>query len=564
MSVGMKCLALLALLAWPLDAAVAAEGSVAAAVSKGRALKASADCACFSLCHPEEVRHFLIRLPIVESESSPWYDYLCAVYNTDSVPLPIDLQGFGAWQFPMAADVYGQLRIPWGQRQCGRDGRSTAPACERAECKRWLNLTAARDAEAAVWEASPLPRSHRGPSELEWPNGSLPKKGFSEAPVPRAFVGATTADGSGSSHVMIRVRIDGDMGPSGYSRRLKLEPFHMYFWPENPSLIRLAHPPAAWTEAGRFYYRGSPEGVLYGVWYTPLLLPFARGTGVYVPTGKGRAFASKGKAKGWAAQLGAANTAPAPALPSALEAAAAWAATAAKAWAAIAAQPTDRDCSTHDETCPVERAVWAAAAAAAAAAAVAILARSPAPGDDSAAAAAAASISAAKAAVAAASAKSVTNLTNSPSTLAIPGSKRNHCAPWQGAPPDLAALARAALPGGRGAAISWIKKYGDSMLAACAREMGYDAILMGSGASSRPELVVTTAECTWPGQASPPAECGAPETSYRTGYFAERPCTCTSGAAQACDGSSKRPEARSVLNCGRAPLCQSRNRTEAS
>jgi hypothetical protein len=45
-------------------------------------------CACFSLCHPDEVRAFFIRLPVVTTEDSPWYDYLRAIYHTDSVPLP--------------------------------------------------------------------------------------------------------------------------------------------------------------------------------------------------------------------------------------------------------------------------------------------------------------------------------------------------------------------------------------------------------------------------------------------------------------------------------------------
>ena len=53
---------------------------------------AESECACFSLCHPEEVRHFFIRLPIVTHETSPWFPYLLAVYHTVSVPLPFDLR----------------------------------------------------------------------------------------------------------------------------------------------------------------------------------------------------------------------------------------------------------------------------------------------------------------------------------------------------------------------------------------------------------------------------------------------------------------------------------------
>jgi hypothetical protein len=78
----------------------------------------ASECACFSLCHPEEVtarhsfylathysllthycslqvQHFFFRLPIVTHEASPWYPYLLSVYHTVSVPLPFDLRTLG-------------------------------------------------------------------------------------------------------------------------------------------------------------------------------------------------------------------------------------------------------------------------------------------------------------------------------------------------------------------------------------------------------------------------------------------------------------------------------------
>lgn len=48
-------------------------------------------CHCFSMCHVDEARLFLSRLPpAISSTSSPWYEYLKAVYH-GSVPLPFDL-----------------------------------------------------------------------------------------------------------------------------------------------------------------------------------------------------------------------------------------------------------------------------------------------------------------------------------------------------------------------------------------------------------------------------------------------------------------------------------------
>ena len=64
----------------------------------------ASECACFSLCHPEEVRYFFIRLPIVTHEASPWYPYLLAVYHTLAVPLPFDMRTLGATS--KAASVY--------------------------------------------------------------------------------------------------------------------------------------------------------------------------------------------------------------------------------------------------------------------------------------------------------------------------------------------------------------------------------------------------------------------------------------------------------------------------
>ena len=48
-------------------------------------------CHCFSMCHADEARLFLSRLPrAVDSTSSPWYEYLSTVYH-GPVELPFDL-----------------------------------------------------------------------------------------------------------------------------------------------------------------------------------------------------------------------------------------------------------------------------------------------------------------------------------------------------------------------------------------------------------------------------------------------------------------------------------------
>ncbi|KAG8458166.1 hypothetical protein KFE25_011697 [Diacronema lutheri] len=562
--------------------------------------RADGDCACFSLCHPEEVRAFLIRLPRVESESSPWYAYLTAVYNTDRVPLPVDLRSFGAFQLPLNARQYGQLHIPWARRQCGGpQGRSMAPPCARSECERWLNLTAAREEEAASWEATPLYKEHTLHGKFySWADGSLPTAAFSMAPMPVQHaerLGAADGDSRAlgdRQHVMVRVRLQGDINPRFH--RAGLEPYNLYIWPEDSRLR--APREGSWAEVTRTLYNWNPEGVLYGCFFTQLMEPFPRGSGVFVRKGKSLFTATKAAAISWAAELGTKNVAPAPSPPRALASEAAWAAHAAKVWASRAAaianmsdcpstrrpRPSaagmngsgmararaegERGCVQKQPVEPADAAGWAAAAAAAAAAELARRGSSTAgraADADAAAAGAERARAAADATAAAEAARTAKSFARPASARLVRRSRvapgqRNHCAPWRKAPHDLASLASAALPGGRATSLLWFKHLDDVMLAGCARQMGFDTVEVGTTPWYRPELVIAGPECTWPGQPSPPGECGAPETPLRTGWHAERPCACTPGDRQACAGSGRR-EARELLNCGVAPLCQVRN-----
>lgn len=255
---------------------------------------------------------------------------------------------------------------------------------------------------------------------------------------------------------------------------------------------------------------------------------------------------------------------------------------AAAAWAAAAASQAAMQLASVASGLGSERlrgsnetaAEAAAAARAAAAAAARVLLASPEdlrPNDGIAGANVSASAAAERAAIAASEAvKAATAAAAFASRSSANGSSsnvdprgRNHCSPWTNkAPQDLAALSRAALPGGWAHGLRWLEKYGDAVIAACTREMGFDTVQMLSGASWRPELVIARPECTWPGQAQPPQECGARETALRTGWHAERSCVCTPGAAQACappphGGRKGRAGKRTVINCGRAPLCRS-------
>ena len=218
-----------------------------------------------------------------------------------------------------------------------------------------------------------------------------------------------------------------------------------------------APPPAQrGVEVLRNFYGGSPEGILYGCWFTALLEPFPRGTGITLDGGRTIGFVSKAAAKGWAERHRGNGT----------------------------------HCAHH----------------------------------------------------------------------------------WDKVPADLLSRSRVAPPA-PGADKRWtvlqrLVDFGDNTLAACARETGHDRVLMNSGASSRPELILATPECTWPGQTHPLSVCTAPETDLRTGWRAERRCTCAlsapevgcpstgGGHAASPAAAAARNRSLEVLNCGGFQMCR--------
>ena len=233
------------------------------------AAPSSSDCACFSLCHPEEARHFFNRLPVVTSEESPWYAYLLAVYHTDSVPLPFDLRNLGAFYLPLDAAWFGQLHIPWAGLRCNStDGRTTAPQCARAECERWLNLSDARNAQVRTWEREPIahplgattvrwPKARSGavrrdPNVL-WPAGGLPLKAWSFA--------LTSREAQQEVILMGDINSVGSMlyRKAGAARR-RMEPYVLLRFSARAEAR--APPAGPWIEVLRYHYRFSPEGLL--------------------------------------------------------------------------------------------------------------------------------------------------------------------------------------------------------------------------------------------------------------------------------------------------------------
>ena len=287
---------------------------------------------------------------------------------------------------------------------------------------------------------------HRDRNVL-WRAGALPQKAWSFAPVPvRPF---------SDEAELTEVTLMGDINSAPARQRPRMEPYILLRFAA--AAEQRAPPPAQrGVEVLRNFYGGSPEGILYGCWFTALLEPFPRGTGITLDGGRTIGFVSKAAAKGWAERHRGNGT----------------------------------HCAHH----------------------------------------------------------------------------------WDKVPADLLSRSRVAPPA-PGADKRWtvlqrLVDFGDNTLAACARETGHDRVLMNSGASSRPELILATPECTWPGQTHPLSVCTAPETDLRTGWRAERRCTCAlsapevgcpstgGGRAASPAAAAARNRSLEVLNCGGFQMCR--------
>lgn len=113
----------------------------------------SETCHCFSLCSPLEVAHFFSYVPdAVESATSPWYNYLSAIYGHVMPPLPIEgLREFNLW-YHNDRTIWDQ-RVPWPMATCEKlryvnsslPSHTTRPwrlspgdrRCPTEECERW-------------------------------------------------------------------------------------------------------------------------------------------------------------------------------------------------------------------------------------------------------------------------------------------------------------------------------------------------------------------------------------------------------------------------------------------
>jgi hypothetical protein len=222
---------------------------------------------------------------------------LRAVYG-GGVPLPIDLRDFGAFRVPSHKTLVlsPELMIPLSRGCDLHTVRSTAPACEPAECDRWLNRSEARRAMLALavderhegsssktrqialrWERAKSADVVRAPHEPPlWPSLGERVHTFMvrRAQIQQGFPGSLPDFEYGRWLHVLR--------PDLETPTTNAEPRVLLRWAADRRATPQSH---SWVEVQRFFTR-LPEGLVYGCWTRGLVAPLVRGSGMRVFTGK--------------------------------------------------------------------------------------------------------------------------------------------------------------------------------------------------------------------------------------------------------------------------------------
>ena len=234
--------------------------SLSGGSNQGRRESASSSgqCQCpgVSVCSNYSLAAFMLRMPKVISEpSSPWYDYLCTVYRTRALPLPLSLsilEAFYPALLPVpACTKTAHLSLRTERRWHRRWRRANISldvdqkrACHKADCVAWLPAPPPTDAAARAFA------------------------------VGRSYVRVPPQNGSAKSafgHIVILQRPIQERRPQGR----EFGPQHSFPFSAVPRAVDSSSD-AAWIEVSRTAFPG--EGYRdYGCWFHP-----AVGTGVFL------------------------------------------------------------------------------------------------------------------------------------------------------------------------------------------------------------------------------------------------------------------------------------------
>ena len=212
-------------------------------------------CWCFHLCSHGDLAHFRARLPIVASRQSPWYRYLTTVYG-GAVPLPVDLSMFEL-VYPALLPVQPDCSAPLRGHECRNESTDSPPRCSEAECARWHMADPSKAGQSGMLRLQKL--------------GSfiLPTRSWAVR------------------HGCLRYRLF-PWNNNNASVRSWLSHWSRY-WVLLQDGTRTATPATnAWLEVIRQAHNFEAGNSGYGCWFWR-----ARGSGVFVNSGRGATFANR-------------------------------------------------------------------------------------------------------------------------------------------------------------------------------------------------------------------------------------------------------------------------------
>jgi hypothetical protein len=199
---------------------------VAAAASENGGL-ARNDCKCFDICSENDFARFVLRLPVVDTRTSPWYTYLERVYGDADIQLPVDMRRFELFYSNLAESPPIFPCDEWLNKTYWTYWKERPDLCPQEMCDAWLD-TSANVSDHDVWA-----RAATGSLIIAWP----------------------------------------------------FKPDYAFMGLQNRFRDRVTFSDYEWAEVIRAEASVLCEGYQYGVWFYPV-----RGSGVFLNTGRTAAF----------------------------------------------------------------------------------------------------------------------------------------------------------------------------------------------------------------------------------------------------------------------------------
>jgi hypothetical protein len=271
-------------------------------------------CSCMGWCDKAQLSAFFSGLsgpsPINSSNSSPWHRYVRHVYNTERLELPLDLTTFGFFTMPSMQprlssrwSSHAQLFPPFVFDTSCRPPPSTGahPSAERTS---WCGVSACRAYSSVPMPGLRLNLSKLAPWPWNWQPALRHQHGLYAVEHKVFYVrgstgaaAATTVGQDGTRNTRWKTKFEfsrpgrislyrsaGDHAPIPVRNHSFVEVFrtrrsHSFF--RHSTATGKGAPPRLST-----LLLTPHEGVNWGCWFSPLLPPWHRGSGIFVNVGR--------------------------------------------------------------------------------------------------------------------------------------------------------------------------------------------------------------------------------------------------------------------------------------